>query len=239
MNILEKMISLSDNFTKTENQIFEFAKNNMEAISRETTIAITEKYGFSQPALTRFAKKLGYSGYSEFKYEISRFRMNKSSELKQSSVANSYLNAFNIIDSKVNFSKIINSIKKSQNIIISGYHRSKISAQLFTFNLTDFKYNAFFMQHDEIFKANTFVSEKDLIIIFSVKSDVYLEVIKNINELKNKPKTILINQSENHPLSKYFDLTITLPSAKSLGLDFFMESNIMFQYYITQLVAKL
>ena len=34
---------------------------------------IAEKAGVSKSALLRFCKKLGYEGYSEFKYEVSKY----------------------------------------------------------------------------------------------------------------------------------------------------------------------
>ena len=72
MNLLNQIRRVSDELTPTDKRIAEAVIANPDDFARLDTSAISSEYGFSQPALTRFAKKIGYSGYAEFKYDIAR-----------------------------------------------------------------------------------------------------------------------------------------------------------------------
>ena len=47
--------------------------NHLDLVASYTIIDVAEFADVSKSALLRFCKKLGYSGYSEFKFEVSRF----------------------------------------------------------------------------------------------------------------------------------------------------------------------
>ena len=81
MSLLNRIRMAADQMTPTDKKIAEAVMADPELFARTDTAEISEQYGFSQPALTRFAKKIGYSGYAEFRYDIARNKNNMVSPL--------------------------------------------------------------------------------------------------------------------------------------------------------------
>jgi RpiR family carbohydrate utilization transcriptional regulator len=68
--ILVKIESISKNLTSTDKQISEFIEKNYDQIPFLTIHMLAEKINSSAPTISRFVKKLGYSSYRDFKYDI-------------------------------------------------------------------------------------------------------------------------------------------------------------------------
>jgi DNA-binding MurR/RpiR family transcriptional regulator len=68
--ILVKIESLSKNMTATDKQISEFIKKNYDQIPFLTIHMLADKINSSAPTVSRFVKKLGYSSFRDFKYDI-------------------------------------------------------------------------------------------------------------------------------------------------------------------------
>jgi len=68
--ILIKIESVSANLTSTDKQICEFIEENYDRIPFLTIHAFAEQIHTSAPTISRFVKKLGYSNYRDFKYDI-------------------------------------------------------------------------------------------------------------------------------------------------------------------------
>ena len=73
MNPLELITLHEQSFTKSDIKVRNFVLDNLEIITARSIDIIAEKAGVSKSALLRFCKKLGYEGYSEFKYEVSKY----------------------------------------------------------------------------------------------------------------------------------------------------------------------
>lgn len=69
MNIIDRMDTLVAAYTATDRKIYEFIKKFPEQFASCSLNEIVERFKISQPALTRFAKKLGFSGFLEFQYQ--------------------------------------------------------------------------------------------------------------------------------------------------------------------------
>lgn len=78
MNPLELIQQKFDTFTKTEQTIAVYILNNPNMFARQPIECTVETTGTSKPAMIRFAKKLGYNGYSEMRFDFSRFLVSTS-----------------------------------------------------------------------------------------------------------------------------------------------------------------
>ena len=78
MNPLELIQHNFDSFTKTEEIIAAYVLNDPKDFARAPIETTVEACGTSKAAMIRFAKKLGYNGYAELKYELSRFLIRSS-----------------------------------------------------------------------------------------------------------------------------------------------------------------
>ncbi|SCJ77457.1 MurR/RpiR family transcriptional regulator [Neobittarella massiliensis] len=57
-------------FTKNDRQIADFIDHNPQAVEELTISRVAQLAGASISAVQRFCKKLGYSGYSEFRFDL-------------------------------------------------------------------------------------------------------------------------------------------------------------------------
>ena len=237
MDLLSRIRQVSDNMTPTDKKIAQAVLNNPDDFARLETAAISGVYGFSQPALTRFAKRIGYSGYAEFKYDIARNK-NILADHNDDSLASE--TARLLVKTEEMFPEqammdIVDVLNRAERIFVTGYHRSRASADLLNSALINFRYPSQAIAYDEVFKMDAFCRKTDLLIVFSVSSSIYKDLIKNISESDSKPETMLITSSKKHDLARYFDHVIVLPDGKAIQASYSMDPAITNLFFINLL----
>jgi DNA-binding MurR/RpiR family transcriptional regulator len=60
----------SAQFTKTDRAVYETIRKFPDLFVQDSLAAIAEETHLSAPSLTRFAKRVGYKGFSEFQYQF-------------------------------------------------------------------------------------------------------------------------------------------------------------------------
>ena len=242
MNLLNQIRMVSDDLTPTDEKIAKAVIENPDDFARLDTAVISERYGFSQPALTRFAKKIGYSGYAEFKYDIARNKNALSEETRAETFATETGRLLEKTESEFpeeQLSEIVAVLDRAQRIYVTGYHRSRASAELMNAALINYRYSSQAIAFDEVFKLDAFCRKTDLLIVFSVASGVYGELIKGLAESEHKPETMLITCSKKHDLAKYFDHVIVLPDSKSIHSSYALDPAITNLFFINLLAMHL
>ena len=71
MDCITKLKEMKEVFTKTEKKIAKYILGNLESIKGMRAKELGALIGISQPSIIRFAKKLGYKGFPEFKIALS------------------------------------------------------------------------------------------------------------------------------------------------------------------------
>ena len=70
MNIFELMESRKNTFSATDRKIYENIKKFPQSYAENKISDLVQSFGFSQAALTRFAKRLGFEGFNVFQYQF-------------------------------------------------------------------------------------------------------------------------------------------------------------------------
>ena len=70
MNIFELMDSKVSSFSKTDKAIYEQIKKFPEEFANSSLNVLCDSGSFTKSAMTRFAQKLGFAGYTEFQYQF-------------------------------------------------------------------------------------------------------------------------------------------------------------------------
>ena len=73
MGPIERLELNKNNLTKSEIEIMEYIKKNPMDIVQFSIIQIAEKANTSKSAVIRLCQKIGYDGFSEFKFDMSRY----------------------------------------------------------------------------------------------------------------------------------------------------------------------
>ena len=211
MNIFELMESCKNQYSSTDNRIYEKIRKWPDTFANEKISTIVEKLGISQASLTRFAKRLGFDGFNVFQYQ---FR-NDYSNLHQlqpssSSYYGDYLTEVEKAINSKQLDTIVSHILNCQNVILAGSNISSLPAKYINYSMNFVSIKPSFYHNPTEGCIPT--TAKDVFILFSVNSGImYKNYLKAIHASSDKPYTVLITLSKKHALSKYFDEIVVLP----------------------------
>ncbi len=242
MNLLNQIRRVSDELTPTDKRIAEAVIANPDDFARLDTSAISSEYGFSQPALTRFAKKIGYSGYAEFKYDIAR---NKNALSENESVSTFASETAQLLEKTESMfppeklDEIVSVLDRAQRIFVTGYHRSRACAELLNSALINYRYSSQAIPYDEVFKLDAFCRKTDLLIVFSVSSSIYESLARTLHDSQQKPEMLLITCSKKNEMAKFFDHVIVLPDRKTIQSSYALDPAITNLFFINLLAMRL
>lgn len=216
MTVFDLIEQAKSSFTSTDNVIYNLCKRFPEKAANESVTSITEYCGVSKAALTRFAKKLGFSGFNEFQYQF-RLELNSASEAKKAPQSVQYVQVMQNVESSVDeqaYQLLAEKILDAEFVYYSGRYLSRIpayfiNAQTSIYHWTDSRY----VHSDELYST---LNENSLVMLFSVSSGGnYSYVLEKYAARTNPPYRVLVTLSANHPLAGYFDQVIVLPGLNS------------------------
>ena len=189
MNFKEKISIFYTDLTTTEKRICANILKNPKIITEHSIVEAGNLCNTSKSAMLRFAKKLEYSGYSEFKYAINEY-----------------------YSSQKDYPKKINDNTLASQIILNF---KKTVDQLANLNLDDkLKELSELIDTYQYVKALG-IGNSYLLIIFSVSGSptTYLELLKEAK--KKNAYVVLITMNNETQLAKYSNMTFYLPSTIS------------------------
>jgi len=228
MDCITKLKEMKDVFTKTEQKIAEYILENLETIKGMRAKELGELIGISQPSIVRFAKKLEYKGFPEFKIALSEAIVSKKSKkikivddkisiddrssevIKKVAYQNieAIKNTTAMID-LLDMERVIDAICKARNIYILGSGFSGLVAKNLMYKLLEINLSARYLNdtHVQLINMNNTTSE-DLVFAISQSGQTY-EIIKAVEIAKeNGAKVITLTKVVENPLSKLADIAI-------------------------------
>lgn len=232
MNPYEQMEIKQAEFTKTDRRIYDCILENADAVFRDSSVALAERFGVSQPALTRFCQRIGYRGYGDF--AAAMFQAKKA-EMTSSGASTSTIDAYCEIIRKIpaafegnEVPELVERIVKARNIYAAGVHRSSLPAQLFSFNMQALGKPCCYASNEILNTATRTFTPEDVIVIFSARSKALKDTIESIREgsQEHQPYIALVCMDNRHPLRKYVDLSIWLPNWQNQRMSQYLESQI-------------
>lgn len=240
MTIFDLMEQAHPSFTNTDTIIYNICKRFPEKIATDSVTAITDLCGVSKAALTRFAKKIGFSGFNEFQYQY-RLELSSASEAKKTPRSAQYAQVLQNAEAAVDESEyriLAKKILDAQKVYYTGRYLSRIPAYFMDAATNIFRWaNSRYVHSDELYSS---LDDKCLVMLFSVSNGGnYSYVLEKYAEKPHPPYRVLVTMTPNHPLSGYFDQVIILPGLNSPQfagttlpetLSFLMFSDILQQY---------
>lgn len=215
MSIFELMEERKKIFSNTDNRIYETIRKFPQEYAENRISDLVEQFGFSQAALTRFAKRLGFDGFNVFQYQ---FRLDyagvENSHTFQSAavIYGEYLKRVEEGISEVTMKNLGERIRNSRNVLLAGSNISSLPARyLHMFFNISHQVPSYLCDLD----SGLIPTEKqDLFILFSVGSGAgFKAALERWQGKDYAPYRILITLSNRHPLRKYSDEVIVLPGS--------------------------
>lgn len=169
-------------FTKNEKIIYDFLLTKKESIFLYTEVDISRMTGISQPTVSRFWRKIGYSNLKEFKDAMKEFQNLSSPSAKFKSILSSdkfhYKNyakrAISLIEDSVNkisehdFNKAVNLFITSNKIFTHGIGPAESLCSLLNFRLNRFglDMNSISASGQSLYEDLININKDSLIVLF-------------------------------------------------------------------------
>lgn len=210
------MDSKVSSFSKTDKVIYESVKKFPENFATDNLSVLCDHGAYTKSAMTRFAQKLGFAGFTEFQYQfqqdISAFKA--SSEKKTN--AEIYGRILKQVSETVDKNTVLDLIRRSKEadrVFIIGTNLSRLPAEelQITFSFSD-EINSQVPQPDLLPYR---FRDTDMIIIYSAISGTsHQPLMRSLRqEGQGHPNMVLITTNAKHPLRHNFSDVIVLPTA--------------------------
>ncbi len=248
MSPIETILLHEKEFTKSEHKIKESIINNPDIIACFPLVTAAYKMNVSKSALLRFCQKCGYDGFSEFKYEVSRYlhsgNMYKNNEVNSSEeIIQLFINQLTILkennlDTKLE--SICSEILNARKVKIYGIHETGLAAKHLQYRLTTLGVDSESVTDNSlIVEKAQFSNSEDLNIYFSLSATTSLITESIDNALIKNSKVVLITQNSKSKFSKIIDNIIVLPTFTLSKNNLFIDSQSLNFILIELIVNKL
>lgn len=245
MNPYELMTAHESEFTKSDEIIRDSILNNPEIIIKYNIISLAERINVSKSAILRFCKKLGYSGFSDFKFDMSRFIHSGAHEAQKHEstieevleiLEKSIHNLRQAISPQV-LHKLAEDICNAKTVRLFGIMSSSVAAtqlmyRLFQVGIPSQVVSDYFILNE----INECASKDDLHIFFSASGNSF--DITNCKFDDIAAKTVLITQNNRTNFHDSVNEVIVLPSFDKNILDFYLEPQYLNLAFIEILVCE-
>ena len=220
LNVMQRIELNAENYTNAEKKVYKLVVEKPHLIEKYTIVKIADFSGVSKSAVLRFCQRLGYRGYSEFRYDMVTYLHHESMHPKNtatipSQIAERYaqaLNSLRSIDVPI-LEAFIADIKKADYIHTFGLYNSGIVAQYFKNTFQNYGKIVLVSEEEiSINRAAFTLTDKSLVVDFSISgSKGYATSFFKETE-KIGYSSYLITCNPNAYTKKYVDKTILLPA---------------------------
>lgn len=246
MNPFEQMELKQSSYTAADRKVYDVVINNIDAVLRGSATSLAEDFGISQPAITRFCKKLGYQGFSDFR--IAMYQHHKSAAMGEtpSTSIDYYCKLLQLIPAAMDEADIdglAQRLATSRLVASTGFHKSALPAQLLYLNLIKFGAISTYAPYDHIAATEQMLGPEDTLVIFSASSKIYKETVEAIRELpeEKQPYIVLVTMNAKSPLRNKVDQVIWLPNYQNQNYTQYLESQVTFMVFVdllTNIIAQ-
>lgn len=215
MNTIELMDGSVSSFSKTDRAIYEAIRKFPDMFATSSVTEIANGGGFSKPALTRFAQRLGFGGFVEFQYQFAQDLEERRQRSDAPTSAEVYGGLLKLVEERVDrrqLATLIDRMRASRHVYLMGYNLSRIPAEELNIALQfDSSIHASYPQVD----VSQHFAPDDLLIVYSaVGGDSHKGLLREFKIGRNtRPYMVLVTTNSRHPLRRNFDEVIALPTA--------------------------
>ncbi len=224
MKLIEAIASNLEDYTKTEKKIATYIINNVLEFTLSTIGNVAEELDVSKTSLIRFAKRMGFDGYLDFRKKLQeeevmrftpaeRFRRlvdNKSlssAEKVEHKETDSIRQCFSNLNG-ASFDRLLKAIANAPRVYTAGFDVASFLAEILSYRMKTFGYPFEYLEASRATFSQKlmFAAPKDVLILFDFPdySDYCLDAILYAKE---KGMTVaLVTDYVTCPLAKYTDL---------------------------------
>lgn len=251
MNPIEKIKLEMPGLTKSELIIADYIIANPLEIVRHPLTKIATASKSSNTAIIRLCQKLGYQGYSEFKFALSRHALSAGSEGEVSDpsvngtglsvIVKQYIETLNRLSAETDINEIREVAKRmvsANRLAIMGYNRTGFSASQLSFRLSKLGIANHLITDNVIMNDYTeILGEGDVCVLFSITTLLYPDIAKRLKE--SGCDLILFTMTPGSKIKKYANTTICLPRISYSSDMNFLDDQAIYFIFIEVLLSEI
>ena len=247
-NPLDRIQSYYDELTNKDKDIAIYIINNPKDACRTSIDAVAKMAGTSKSALVRFANRIGYSGFAELKYDLSRFLVSSNSGPEDEvtdpirTICETYASYISRIAETVepdDLKEIAKKLTQARRIKICGVNRTFNSALQMRQRLGKIGIDAEAVSDStQIRDFIDICGPEDCVVIFTIadNSGIYKPIVTLFAE--NKCPVICFTMSQALPFKKKCDKYIVLPRISRDSSISFLDDQAIFMVFIEILMNR-
>lgn len=249
-NPLDRIQSYYGDLTKTDREIAIYIINNPRDIVTVGIDDIAKTIGVSKSAVSRFAKRIGYNGYVDFRYELAQYlvagvgsdteQMEKDPKVKICSTYADYINRIPEAVSTEQVNHIADLFLSAKRAQILGVNRSYNSANQLKQRLARIGLHVT-SEGDGVVIRDNFASftEEDLVIIFTTtdNSKTFAPLFKEFPNSKAHFVTVTCNPAL--PFKNRCEEFVVLPRISKDSYAAFLDDQAIFMVFSEVLIEAI
>ncbi|AHI57723.1 hypothetical protein P344_01875 [Spiroplasma mirum ATCC 29335] len=237
----------SKNFTKKENEIIKFIKENMKEVTTMNIELLAQKVNTGYSAIYGLLKKMQIRGYRDFLISVASDVEIKSLDFEnmESLMKKNYFDIINQNDSMIKtelVEKTLEAIKGAYRIFVVGMGSTNALSTTLALELYRFGFNAFDLDESEedLLIRTKFMTKNDLIIAYSLFGDNE-SINKALQVAKEKGvKIIAISGKDMSKAVKLADWAhiISTPNQRANDHRIYVNKLLPWMYFTDDLINK-
>lgn len=233
-------------FTKNERILAEYILEDPMRVIQFTAEKVAEETNTSKAAFIRFCQKLGYNGYSEFRFALSRSMVatvNYADEDPIQQIVNTYTSFIQQIPSMISMDQVqslAKSIIEARRLKFFGINRTALSAHQLRKRLGRIGYDAEVIDDQVVMSdAAEYLGDKDVCVVFSIKAmtQTYGSLIPEM--VSRNVKVILLTMTPNNKFADIVSQMITLPFISKSSTKTYYDDQAIFFVFIEILLNEI
>ncbi len=248
MSVLERMKEMLPELSKNERKVAEYFLQYPYDARRFSCEAVALSCKTSRSAVIRLCQKLGFKGYSEFKYTLSKESLTPQAALQEKSAESGdsvlvyykeCMGQMEGIEQSERLLGIADTILYANRVLVLGYMHSGLSARQMAFRLNRLNIDSHAVEDSSVMDNYTrILKQGDAVMIFSISGmEQYIDIANAYRQ--NRAKVILITMTPESPLIKAVDEVIMLPYISHSGSPYLLDDTITFFLFIEMLINVL
>ena len=250
-NPIDQIQSYYDDLTKTDKEIAVYIINNPRDVVTQPLDEIARKTGSSKSAMSRFAQRIGYNGFTEFRYEMARFLVSHGNSDQSKSdqdpiqiITKTYsdyiLRMAEVLD-RTQIDRIADVFAKNDNIKIFGINRSYNSACQLKQRLARIGFSNISSEGDNAVIGDYLASadKKDVFFIFSTTDNTKYYTSRMKEVAQSGCKIIFITANPSLPFRKQCYEYAVVPRISKDSYASFLDDQAIFFVFIEILIEAI
>ena len=241
MTVLVNMQAVRPSLPKNERIAADYLLIYPHDIQRRSAEIIAQDAGISRSAIVRLCQKLGYQGWSEFKYAYLH-EPALAASAQEHNILPRYENIIQKLRQGVSADQIqtiVQIIHRANRVITLGNYHSGMSAQQMAFRLNRSGIDSHFMNDTSQMECYvSLIRSNDVIFIFSLSGDPLYESLVE-QYVQRGASVILITMSTRTTLAKLVTQTVVLPFLSHERCNYLLDDAITFFIFIEMIIEAL